>query len=62
MDAEVILYGKISASFRQPTEAMMSQVINFNKGNKRRMKRIRWKFNEVISAVVVSLVIFGLCP
>lgn len=39
----------------------MPQGINFNKGSKRRMERIRWKLNEVISAVVVSRVILVFC-
>jgi hypothetical protein len=39
----------------------MSQVINFDKGSKRRMKQIRWKLSEVLSAIAVSLVVLGLC-
>jgi hypothetical protein len=38
----------------------MSRVITFDKGSKRRMKQIRWKLREVISAVVVSLIVLGL--
>jgi hypothetical protein len=38
----------------------MSRVITFDKGSKRRIKQIRWKLREVISAVVLSLIILGL--
>jgi hypothetical protein len=41
-------------------EAMMSRVITFDKGSKRRMKQIRWKLREVISAVALSLIVLGL--
>ena len=39
----------------------MSRVITFDTGSKRRMKQIRWKLREVISAVILSLIILGLC-
>jgi hypothetical protein len=38
----------------------MSRVITFDRGSKRRMKEIRWKLREVISAFVLALVILGL--
>ena len=38
----------------------MSRVITFDRGSKRRMKQIRWKFREVISAVFLSLIVLGL--
>lgn len=38
----------------------MSRVITFDKGSKRRIKQIRWKLREVISAVFLSLIILGL--
>jgi hypothetical protein len=38
-------------------EAMMSQVINFDKGSKRRIRQIRWKISEIISLIFLSLVI-----
>ncbi len=39
----------------------MSRVITFDKGSKRRMKQIRWKFGEVISVVALSLIVLVLC-
>jgi uncharacterized membrane protein len=36
---------------------MMSQVINFDKGSKRRIKQIRWKIREIISLIFLSLLI-----
>ena len=39
----------------------MSRVITFDKGSRRRMKQIRWKLREVISAVSLSLIVLGLC-
>jgi hypothetical protein len=42
-------------------EAMMSRVITFDKGNKRRMKQIRWKRHEVISVFALMLIVLGLC-
>lgn len=39
----------------------MSRVITLDKGSKRRMKKIRWKIREVISAVFLSLIVLGLC-
>ena len=42
-------------------EAKMSRVITFDKGSKRRIKEIRWKLREVISVVVLSLIVLGLC-
>jgi putative flippase GtrA len=41
-------------------EAMMSRVITFDKGSKRRLKQIRWKRCEVISLVVLSLIVLVL--
>jgi hypothetical protein len=41
-------------------ETLMSRVITFDKGSKRRIKQIRWKLREVISAVVLSLMVLGL--
>jgi hypothetical protein len=38
----------------------MSRVITLDRGSKRRMKQIRWKIREVISAVFLSLLILGL--
>jgi hypothetical protein len=38
----------------------MSRVITFDKGSKRRMKQIRWKLGEVISAVFLWILVFGL--
>jgi type II secretory pathway component PulL len=38
----------------------MSRVITFDKGSKRRMKKIRWKLREVISIVILALVVLGL--
>jgi hypothetical protein len=52
--------GRVPASSSHPMEATMSKVITFDKGSKRRMKQIRWKLREVISAVLVSLVVLGL--
>jgi hypothetical protein len=40
---------------------MMSRVITFDKGSKRRMNQIRWEFHQVLGAVLISLVILGLC-
>jgi hypothetical protein len=40
-------------------EVMMSRVITFDKGSKRRMKQIRWKLREVVSAVLLSLIVLG---
>jgi NhaP-type Na+/H+ or K+/H+ antiporter len=38
-------------------EAMMSRVISFDKGSKRRIKQIRWKIREILSVVLLSLII-----
>jgi hypothetical protein len=38
----------------------MSRVITFDKGSKRRMKQIRWKLREVISAVLLALIVLGM--
>jgi len=38
----------------------MSRVITFDRGSKRRMKEIRWKLREVLSAVALSLIVLGL--
>jgi hypothetical protein len=38
----------------------MSRVITFDRGSKRRMKEIRWKLHEVLSAVALSLIVLGL--
>jgi hypothetical protein len=38
----------------------MSRVITFDKGSKRRIKQIRWKLREVISAVSLSLIVLGM--
>ena len=46
-----------SATFSHHTEAMMSRVITFDKGSKRRIKRIRWRIQEVVSVVLLSFVI-----
>jgi preprotein translocase subunit SecE len=35
----------------------MSRVITFDKGSKRRIKRIRWSTREAVSIVFLSLVI-----
>jgi len=35
----------------------MSRVITFDKGSKRRIKQIRWRIREIVSAVFLSLVI-----
>ena len=48
------------ASFSHHWEAMMSRVINFDKGSKRRIKQVRWKLGEITSAVVLSLVLIVL--
>jgi hypothetical protein len=42
-------------------EVMMSRVITFDRGSKRRMSQIRWKLREIISLVAVSLIVLGLC-
>jgi predicted anti-sigma-YlaC factor YlaD len=42
-------------------EVMMARVITLDRGSKRRMKQIRWKLSEVISAVFISLIVLGLC-
>jgi len=39
----------------------MSRVITFDKGSKRQLNLIRWKLREVISILVLSLFVFGLC-
>lgn len=38
----------------------MSRVITFDKGSKRRIRRVRWKLREVISIVSLSLLFLGL--
>jgi len=47
-------------SSNHPMEVMMSRVITFDRGSKRRMKEIRWKLREVLSAVALSLIVLGL--
>ena len=39
----------------------MSRVISFDRGSKRRLRRNKWTFGEVLSAVVLSLIVLGLC-
>jgi hypothetical protein len=41
-------------------EAIVSRVITFDKGSKRRINEIRWKLREIISAVALSLIVLGL--
>jgi hypothetical protein len=36
---------------------MMSQVINFDKGSKRRLRQIQWKISEIISIILLSFAI-----
>jgi hypothetical protein len=38
----------------------MSQVINLDKGSKRRIRQIRWKIHEIVSLVLLSLLIMAL--
>jgi len=35
----------------------MSRVITFDKGSKRRLKQIRWRIHEIVSAVLLSLIL-----
>ncbi len=39
----------------------MSRVINFDKGSKRRLRQVRWKRYEAISAVLFFLILTALC-
>ena len=39
----------------------MSRVINFDKGSKGRIRRIRWTFAEKASAGVLLLILVALC-
>ena len=39
----------------------MTRVITFDKGGKRQLNLIRWKFREVLCILVLSLFVFGLC-
>ena len=35
----------------------MPRVITFDRGSKRRLKKIRWKIHEIVSAVLLSLIL-----
>jgi hypothetical protein len=35
----------------------MPRVITFDRGSKRRLKKIRWKIREIVSAVLLSLIL-----
>ncbi len=39
----------------------MSQVINFEKGSKQRLRQVRWKRHEVVSIVFLFLILMALC-
>lgn len=39
----------------------MSRVINFDKGSKRRLRQVRWKRHEAVSAVLLFLILMALC-
>ena len=36
-------------------------IINFDKGSKRRLRQVRWKRHEIVSAVLLFLVLTVLC-
>jgi cytoskeletal protein RodZ len=38
----------------------MSRVINFDKGSKRRIREVRWRSTEIVSAVLLSLALIVL--
>ena len=38
----------------------MPKVITFDKGSKRRLKQIRWKFFEVFSLALIAILLFGM--
>jgi hypothetical protein len=46
-----------STAFSDCLEVRMSRVITFDKGSKRRLKRIRWKAGEIVGAVLLSLIV-----
>jgi hypothetical protein len=52
--------GRIPAFCSRHWEAMMSRVINFDKGSKRRIQEVRWSLTEIVSAVLLSLVLIVL--
>ncbi len=39
----------------------MARVINFDKGSKRRLRQVRWKRREIVSAVLLFLILMALC-
>jgi len=41
-------------------EAMMSRVINFDKGSKRRIQQIRWSRFEIFTAVLLCVIVLSL--
>jgi hypothetical protein len=52
---------------RRFLEEKMMQVINFDKGSKKRLREMRWKFGEIMVAILMLLmmiattVLAGLC-
>jgi len=39
----------------------VSRVINFDKGSKRRLRQVRWKRHEIVSAILLVVVLTALC-
>ena len=44
---------------RRFLEANMMQVINFDKGSKRRLREMRWKFGEIIIGTLILLLMIA---
>jgi hypothetical protein len=38
---------------------VMARVISFDKGSKRRLREIRWKYHEVVSAALLLLILMA---
>jgi len=56
-DGAAIPLAAESPFFSHQMEAIMSRVISFDKGSKRRIRQIRWKIHEISSAALLSLII-----
>jgi hypothetical protein len=39
----------------------VARVINFDKGSKRRLRQVRWKRHEIVSAALLFLTLVALC-
>jgi hypothetical protein len=46
---------------RHRREAVVLEVINFDKGSKKKLRTIRWKRGEIVSAAFLSIFLIAAC-